>query len=220
MMTRALNTSLIALATLIALLASGCTDTNLSSNHDGPHQVHVVAGFEIDHATGEGILILVNDALTDVPFLDDDCGVDLPAAERIVAHRQGPDGLDGSMDDDLFDDLFELDAVGYVGPSTLQALGEMAHELDLVPVLFVEGVSFTASELDDTLLLVNLAELDALDIDAGLDVRAAEALVNGRPYVDLLEVSERPWVGPATLEMLREYAGPWVDQAGAEQPID
>ncbi len=214
-MMRALYLTILALITL-----AGCTDTHFSNSDDGPYEVHLTGGLAIDHATGEGILILVNDPLTDVPFLDEDCGIDLRAAERIVAHRRGPDGIDGSMDDDHFGDLFELDDIAYVGPATLQALGEMAHELDLVPVVFVEGVSFTASELEDTLLLVNLAELDQLDIDAGLDVRAAEALVNGRPYVDLLEISERPWVGPATLEMLREYAGPWVDQSGGDQQVD
>lgn len=211
-----------ALAALFAtLLTTGCTlNSGLSSTDNGPFEGYFAAGLEIDHATAEGILILVNDPLTDVPFLDDDCGVDINAAERIVAHRQGPDGLDASMDDDLFDDLFELDDVGYVGASTLRTLGAMAHELDLVPVIYVEGVSFTGSELEDTLLLVNLAELNDLDLDAGLDVRAAEALVNGRPYVDLLEVAERPWVGPASLEVLRAYAGPWVDESGDQDPID
>ena len=221
-MNRAPNTLLTPLAALLAaLITTGCSlDTSLSAAGGEVHDTHLVTGLEIDHATAEGILILVNDPLTDVPFLDRDCGLDVRAAERIVGHRQGPDGVEGSMDDDLFDDLFELDDVGYVGPATLRALGAMAHELDLVPVIFVEGISFTGSELEDTLLLVNLAELDVLDLDVGLDVRAAEALVNGRPYVDLLEIADRPWVGPASLELLRDSAGPWVDESGDDHPVD
>jgi hypothetical protein len=40
----------------------------------------------------------------------------------ILAHRDGPDATFGTADDDLFDDLHELDAVRYVGPTTLRRL--------------------------------------------------------------------------------------------------
>jgi hypothetical protein len=204
---------------LVTLTATGCTfEGHMTSAETGTPYVEV-HGFAIDHATAEGILVLVNDPLTDVAFLDHDCQVDQRAAERIVAHRQGPDGLDGNLDDDLFDDLFELDDVGHVGPETLDRLGEMAHELDLVPAVQVEGIAFTAGERQDTLLLVNMASVDELDADAGLDVRAAEALVHGRPYTDLFEVADRPWVGPSALEDLRAFCGDWVD-ANGEPVVD
>ncbi len=183
-------------------------DTVLTHDYEGT--------LAIDHATSEGILALVNSPDTTVDFLDVDVELDVRAAERIVAHRQGDDGYDGTWDDNPFDDLFELDDVGYVGPDAMEKLGDMAYELDLVPGIVVEGVVFTIGEEADTMLLVNLATLDELDFEAGLDARAAETIVYGRPYSNLVEVGDRPWVGPAALEQLRAYAGPWVDETPIE----
>ncbi|MDF1561962.1 MAG: phospholipase D-like domain-containing protein [Deltaproteobacteria bacterium] len=50
------------------------------------------------------------------------------ARKNILAHRNGPDGVLGSSDDDLFDSLAELDAIPYVGPVTLDAI--VAHALE------------------------------------------------------------------------------------------
>ena len=55
--------------------------------------------------------------------------------------------------------------------------------------------------------------MDDLDIGADLDQRAAESIINGRPYAGLMEMAERPYVGPATLEQLLRYADHWVDSA-------
>ncbi len=202
--------ALVALATFS--LFTGCVfETHMDRGSDS--LLSTIDGIPaIDHATGEGILILVNDPQTDVAFLDLDCDLDIRAAERIVAHRRGLDGLEGSWDDDLFDDLFELDDVAYVGPAAMQSLGEVAHALDLVPAIEIEGVLFTAAEREDTLLLVNHASIDALDIDAGLDSRAADSLIYGRPYLGLVEVGDRPWVGPSALESLRGFAPLWLDE--------
>jgi DNA uptake protein ComE-like DNA-binding protein len=201
---------------LLTLAATGCdTNTNLSVG-DG-ELFDVIEGMPaIDHATGQGILRLVNDPTVDVDFLDLDVGLDSRAAQRIVAHRQGDDGEDGTWDDNLFDDLFELTDIAWVGPSALQKLGNMAHELDLVPAVMVEGVTFTFTEQEDTLLLVNLADLDDLDFGAGLDVRAAEAIVSGGVYTNLVQVGDRPYVGPAALEQLKAFAGVWA----AQTPLD
>ncbi len=178
----------------------------------------------IDHRTALGVVSLVNDPKTDEVFLDEEAHLDARAAERIVGHRRGPDGIDGTFDDDLFDGLFELDGVAYVGPATIEQLAYVAHQFDRVPVVEVEGVLFTETERGDTLALANLGSIEALDFAAGLDVRAAEALVAGRPYLALSEVAERPYVGPAALESLKDFAPEWVDEAletdGNEAPVD
>ena len=168
-------------------------------------------GDTIDHRTAHGILALVNDHLTDVPFLVDDAFVARSAALRIVAHRRGPDGRDGTWDDDAFDRLLELDDVAYVGPYTLELLGEAAARLDLIPLVEVEGVPFTEQQVAMTLALVNYGSLTELDVDASLDARAAQALVHGRPFASLFAVGERPFVGPSALTALKFFAIHWTE---------
>ncbi len=165
----------------------------------------------LGHDVSRGVLALVNDQLTDVPFLTGECMIGSGAAERIVAHRQGPDSLDGTADDDPFDTITELDEVGLVGEQTLNLLAEAAERLGLVPVLELEGVPFTEDEVQDTLLFANGASLDVLDVEAGLDIRAARSLTYGRPYQSLVEVAERPFVGPSALTAMKWFAPSWVD---------
>lgn len=203
---------------LLLVLATAACDANTQMYASDEALFDAIEGMPaIDHATGEGILRLVNDPATDVEFLDVDVELDVRAAERIVAHRQGDDGQDATWDDNPFGNLFELTDVAYVGESALAKLGAMAHELDLVPAVMVEGVMFTPTELDDTLLMVNFATVEELDEGAGLDVRAAESIVNGGGYNNLVQVGDRPYVGPAALEQLRAFSAEW---AAADAPIE
>ncbi|MCO4773045.1 MAG: hypothetical protein KDA24_23630 [Deltaproteobacteria bacterium] len=165
----------------------------------------------LDQPTALGVVALVNDPATDLQFLDQGLALDVRAAERIVGHRQGPDGVDGTEDDDLFENLFELDEIGYVGDAALLALADAAWELDYVPAMVLEGVSFTAGSARAVLLLGNAGTLDEIDDGAALDVRAAQAIVAGRPYLHLGEIAERPHVGPSALLALQAYAQDWTE---------
>jgi len=71
---------------------------------------------------GQRALALVNSPSTTLELLDVVVGLERRAAENIIAHRDGPDAQPGTADDDRFDDLAELDAVPYVGSSTIQKL--------------------------------------------------------------------------------------------------
>jgi hypothetical protein len=73
--------------------------------------------------------------LRDATFeeLDVDVALSSRAARNIVKHRQGPDGVDGTGDDDRIDTLGELDAIAYVGPTVLAHLVDYAYELEAVP---------------------------------------------------------------------------------------
>jgi len=165
----------------------------------------------LGHDVGRGVLAMVNDPLTDVAFLSSECLISVGAARRIVAHRQGADAVDGTADDDPFDSLAELDNVGLVGEQTLLLLAEAAERLGLIPVLELEGVSFTEDEIENTLVLINHASLEVLDKDASLDVRAAQSLIYGRPFDSLVDVAGRPFVGPSALTSLKWFAAGWVD---------
>ncbi len=87
-------------------------------------------GSPFSPAERAGALALVNTAATSV--LDEDVPLDVRAAEGIVAHRDGSDGLHGTADDNAFDDLAELDAIPYVGPKALERLVAYADALGLI----------------------------------------------------------------------------------------
>ncbi len=223
-MTPTLPSTLRQLPALLLVLTVGFTETSALGcagfEPNDPADSRYVLTFDadqaLDHPTALGVLALLNDVATTEVFLDEGLGLDSRAASRIIAHRQGPDGVDGSADDDRFDTVTELDEVGYVGEATLQALGEAAWELGYVPVLVIEGVSFSEGERDATLLLANSASLEDLDEGADLDRRAAESIINGRPYAGLQELGARPYVGPATLERMLRYADHWIDEIAAD----
>lgn len=66
------------------------------------------------------VVTLLNEGAT-VEALEE-ADVHARAAENLVAHRDGRDGAFGTADDDLFDDIEEVDAVSWVGPSAMRAL--------------------------------------------------------------------------------------------------
>ncbi len=197
---------------LLALLAtSGCG----GFVGDDPMDRFLTAEIELDqlldHPTAVGVLALVNDpAVADVAFLDHGLALDSRAAARIVAHRQGPDGLDGTYDDDTFGSIIELDTIPYVSDAALLALGDAAWELDYVPAFVIEGVAFSAGDAEAVLLLANEGSMDALDDDAALDVRAAESIIAGRPYHHVTELAAQPHVGPSALRAMLAFSESWL----------
>ncbi len=155
-------------------------------------------------------LAFVNDPATTETVLAE-VGVSSRARRGILSHRDGPDGVFGTRDDDPFDDLEELDAVPYVGPKTIELLathagGHCAGEGSC-------RVDATLSFLNDPTTTVEvLAEL-------GVYAPARTRLIAHRdgpdglfgtgdddPYDSLAEVDAVPYVGPATLDLLVRHA--------------
>ena len=95
--------------------ADGMQDSGIEAGKaDGPF-----SGCELNR-----VVALANDPATDYDFLRG-IGVHKRAAENIIAHRDGPDAVAGTEDDNLFDDVEELDDVYYVGPAAFRDL--VAH---------------------------------------------------------------------------------------------
>lgn len=118
---RCLQTRLVAL-TLLSPLAA-CAGTGGEPEGDGDN-----ASFGGGKADGLmtdceriEVIKLVNESMTTVDRLGD-LDVRSNAADNIVAHRAGPDGVLGTRDDNRIDDLGELDAISFVGPVTLENL--------------------------------------------------------------------------------------------------
>lgn len=91
------------------------------------------------------VLEFVNEDTTTIDVLKDEAGVHTKAAKAIHAHRLGPDGVEGTGDDDLFETLEELDNVTYVGPKALEAFANFVsdrclNDLDKRP--YIDATTF------------------------------------------------------------------------------
>jgi len=72
-----------------------------------------------------------------------------------------------------------------------------------------EGVTFTAEEVCGTLDIANNATLTQLDIDAALDVRAANNTIAGRAIISMSQLATVSYVGTSALTKLKAYIPVW-----------
>jgi len=156
----------------------------------------------VQSADEAATLAFVNDqALTTFDVLDSDCGLRSDTAQKIIAHRDGADGVAGTADDNLFDDLAELDAVFLVGPAALLQLKACADSFGYRPTPYELAV---VNFLNDA-----FTDFNRLDIDCGLRSNAAANLIHHRdanPFHSLDEVDAVSQVGPAALDQLGQCA--------------
>ena len=157
-----------------------------------------------------GMLAFLNHADTTFDLLDHDVGLDRRAAESIIAHRNGPDGVLGYLHDDLFDTIEEVDDRYYVGETALRRIEMWAIEHDWVALQDTDilgswdGVEFTVAEAESTLELANTSGHDYLDDDLALDVRAVNSIFAARPIDTVQELSGLYYVGKTALTALKE----------------
>lgn len=163
-----------------------------------------------DSPEANGVLAFLNDRGTSVDVLDHDVALDARAAHNLITHRDGPDGIYGTSDDDLFDDIHEVDAVRWVGKATIARLADYAQAAGWIVTEGLggtyDGVHFTDQEAEATLALANEAESDWLDDTLGLDRRAVAGIVDARPLSGLDALAAVPWVGESALRRLRAAA--------------
>ena len=154
-----------------------------------------------------GVQRLLNSAETTLAVLDDDAGLDRRAAQNLIAHRDGPDRVYESSDDDPFESVAEIDAVAWVGPSSLQRLLDFALENDFVPgggqlLGTWDGVEFTVAQAEATLAFVNAASED--DLYAVLrDPRPVRSIAEARPLASVQQLSQLYYIGRTMMERLQ-----------------
>ncbi|TNE87888.1 MAG: hypothetical protein EP330_16450 [Deltaproteobacteria bacterium] len=168
------------------------------------------ARFAEASAEAFGILALLDDAATTEDVLDRDVGLDARAARSLVAHRNGPDGVHGTPDDDAFDDLAEVDAQYYVGTSAIDKLAAYAEQAGYTPtggeiVGAWDGVTFTFDQVTGVLALANDASEGELDDEIGLDRRAVRGILEARPIASMNALADAYYVGKSALTDLRDY---------------
>jgi hypothetical protein len=66
--------------------------------------------------------------------------------------------------------------------------------------------ALTLAEIAGVLAAANTSTHAQLDVDAGLDRRAADGIVARRPFADLAALDAVPYVGPVALDLLLAYA--------------
>ena len=155
------------------------------------------------------LLRFVNHPTTTLVVLDVDAQLDKRAAEGIVSHRNGRDGLYGTEDDDVLESIAEVDAIKWVGPKTLYLLKFFAIDLgflerDQDQSGEYEGVLFSFEEADAVLTFVNRVSLE--ELDAILDCRAASNIVDARPVLRMDALAEVKFVGAVSLRTLKDAA--------------
>lgn len=161
-----------------------------------------------------GVVRLLNDPHVDETTLDIDVALDRRAARNLVAHRNGPDGFEGTNDDQPFGSLDEVDAIRYVGPSAMAKLLDYAQRNAIVPgpediLGSFDNVVFTVQQAQETLALGNLASVDELDNEYGLDRRAVNSILDARPIETMSELASLYYVGGSALRALRaEFFAP------------
>jgi len=199
-------------ASLVSLLLAACAPEDSALEGLAPLVDDGVSSRVIVEYTpaAAGVLALLNAPTTDLTVLDIDAALDRRAATNLINHRNGRDGRLGTRDDDLYGTIAEADAVAYVGDVALAQLLAYASNNGFVPdgtdpYGTIEQVAFTWDEAEATLALANTATLTVLDIDAGLDARAANAIVAGRPFVSLEDVAAAAYVGRSALDRMRVW---------------
>ncbi len=109
----------------VAGILSGCAVDVAPASPDGRDEVGLSAGkadgSDFDDCELEAVVHWVNDPATDAGTLKD-AGVHGRAAANIIDHRNGPDGMFGTADDQLFEDIVQIDDVYYVGPAAIRQL--------------------------------------------------------------------------------------------------
>ncbi len=186
---------------------SGCADATLELAAEPLEDAPTTADADptsevVPTAEDAAILHFLNSPDTTFAVLDDDVGLDRRGAERLVRHRDGADRTFGTADDAPFVSVADVVATPWVGVGSLDAIDAWLYALALDGE-HIEGVAFTEDEARTALSLANTATVSELDVDMDLDVRAAEGIVEGRPFASLTEVGQVEWVGPASLERLR-----------------
>jgi hypothetical protein len=99
----------------ITLSACGGSDNRVVDLSDSNQPIELIDDI--------GLLAFLNDQVhITSTYLDVGCDIRKDSAKYLIGHRDGLDGIPGTGDDNLYDDLEEVSSVYKVGPSTLEQL--------------------------------------------------------------------------------------------------
>ena len=186
---------------LAAVLFGGCVSYDEVDAIDASAEGLIPAGSLEEY----GMLRFLNGPEATLSILDDAMALDSRAATNIFNHVNGPDGLLHTADDDPIGSIYELDAISWVGPATMDQMLLWLYDNDRIPSMTIEGVNLTEGEAADMVLIANTATTDELDIDAALDSRAVQAIIAARNIATINALAAVPYVGTVAMGKLRTY---------------
>jgi hypothetical protein len=204
------------MSTFVLILLTGCGEVSDPSagvfyTDDAKSNQVEADSFALVNGTPDavGVLAFVNDEATDLHRLDVEAKLDRRAARGIIHHRNGPDGVYGTWDDESFETIEALDAVKWVGGRAIGRLVDYSNTYGWVPSITdhlgnYDGVDFTVLEADITLALINESSLEALD--EFLNRRAAVSLFDNGPFASIYEVAQARYVGRSAMKSLKRTA--------------
>lgn len=196
-------------AVAAALLAAACgvPETDVAVDEDFESEAYALS---VSSADAAQLLAWVNHPSTTGALLDDQVALDARAAAAVIAHRDGADQALGTADDDLYGSVTELDRVAYVGETALKRMLAWARAHPVGSPENVEGVSFSPEQVSAVVWGVNQTTNDELNDGLGLDNRAVNALLAGRPFASVTQMGAAAYVGPAALTALKAHAPVWA----------
>lgn len=150
-------------------------------------------------AEATALLVFLDHELTDIQVLEHSVGLDMRATNSLLKYRDGSDGERGTLDDNGFDTVWEVDNIPGVAESGLTSMVDYAldHGFPEGPYqVTYDDVLMSEQEAWDVLYFVNTVPLDVLDDQVGLDVRTVDALGGMRPLHSPGTFAALPYVGP------------------------
>ena len=203
-----------ALVISVLLAAVGCTE--IQSVDDGHNNIEFdtqtsAAALTPGTPQAVGVLNLLNDAATTLDVLDKDARLNRRAATGIIHHRNGPDGVFGTRDDEPFRSVRDIDGIRYVGPVSMARLAYWAQIHGYVPMDndylgTWDGLDFTVHEASQVVHLANSLDARTLDNLVGLDKRAVASILDARPIESMEQLSGLYYLGRGQVLRLREYS--------------
>lgn len=200
----------VSLVSLVALSACSAEVGPDSTDLEGSSQPITLPQHEIDQ-----VVQFLNAPTTTQDVLDIEVGLDSRAAENLIFHRNGLDGVYPSADDNTYDNLEEVDRVAFVGNSALLKLRDFTVANPPAQAEIVEGVQFSSTQSAAVVWGVNHASLEELDDTVGLTSSAAGELIANAPYSSVTEMGAVLYVGPSALAYLRTHAARWGAEMAA-----
>ena len=150
-------------------------------------------------AEATALLVFLDHELTDIQVLEHSVGLDMRATHSLLKYRDGSDGERGTLDDNGFDTVWEVDNIPGVAESGLTAMVDYAldHGFPMGPYrVSYDDVQMSDQDAWDVLYFVNTTPLEVLDDEVGLDVRTVDALEGMRPLHSPGTFAALPYVGP------------------------
>ncbi|MCA9520514.1 MAG: amidohydrolase family protein [Myxococcales bacterium] len=163
------------------------------------------------------LLNFLNHITTTKHVLDDLVNLTPTQAENLIAHRDGPDGVPGTFDDNPFDSEAEVEGVKYVGLATIEKIRSWINANNWQPpppadpdaklVFFINHASTTFAVLYETVGISSRAATNIISHRDGADGKFGTS--DDRLFLTVKELDDIPYVGTVTMQTLRDYVATW-----------